>query len=196
MSKMQTECEVTDYKDSQRLVLSRDGVIIEIRFATRFSNAKPENCEVGESASFIPVSLGDFLIVVTKHNIDVRYAELDNADAIEQFRLCMWRAGIDHKILKGVIPADIDTSSCCEDGSDSHQVVTVIDDETVGIDKCFADIVKALNAGGIATRSCCCGHPRNARRFATGGRAVPYIELEDGRGIVMQWISKKDNANG
>lgn len=49
------------------------------------------------------------------------------------------------------------------------------DIETTGIDACIADIVVALNAGGVRTRDSCCGHGRNA-----GG-----ISLADGRWLVI-----------
>jgi hypothetical protein len=40
-----------------------------------------------------------------------------------------------------------------------------------GIDACIADIVDALNKGGIQTVTSCCGH----------GRAEGHIVLRDGR---------------
>lgn len=43
------------------------------------------------------------------------------------------------------------------------------------IDRCIADIVKALNAGGVPTRSCCCGH----------GSVQGLITLQDGRELVI-----------
>ncbi len=39
------------------------------------------------------------------------------------------------------------------------------------IDACIADMVKALNDGGIKTRGCCCGH----------GVTTGHINLMDGR---------------
>ena len=42
-----------------------------------------------------------------------------------------------------------------------------------GIDACLADQVKALNAAGRLTRSCCCGH----------GEGVATIILHDGTRI-------------
>lgn len=43
------------------------------------------------------------------------------------------------------------------------------------IDSCIADIVRALNAGGVPTRSCCCGH----------GQYQGSIVLQDGRELVI-----------
>lgn len=43
------------------------------------------------------------------------------------------------------------------------------------VDSCIADIVSALNAGGVLTRSCCCGH----------GKHRPQIILHDGRSLVV-----------
>lgn len=45
-----------------------------------------------------------------------------------------------------------------------------------GIDSCIADIVYALNASGIKTRTCCCGHHK----------ADSVIELQDGRQIIVK----------
>jgi len=45
----------------------------------------------------------------------------------------------------------------------------------VDIDKCIAPIIKALNEGGILTKSSCCGH---------GGDG--YILLQDGRGFLLK----------
>ena len=45
-----------------------------------------------------------------------------------------------------------------------------------GIDSCIADIVHALNAAGIKTRTCCCGH----------NKADSIIDFEDGRQIIIR----------
>jgi hypothetical protein len=45
----------------------------------------------------------------------------------------------------------------------------------VGIDRCIAPIVRALQQGGIDMRSSCCGH----------GRWSGAIVLQDGRTIVV-----------
>lgn len=44
-----------------------------------------------------------------------------------------------------------------------------------GVDRCLAPIVTALNAAGIYTANCCCGH----------GKENPHIILHDGRTIVI-----------
>jgi len=49
----------------------------------------------------------------------------------------------------------------------------------VPIDQCIADIVKALNDGGIKTKACCCGH----------GEVPGNIILADGR-----WLDIKKNC--
>lgn len=44
-----------------------------------------------------------------------------------------------------------------------------------GVDRCIAPIVEALNAHGILTESCCCGHEK-----------IPgSIMLQDGRELVV-----------
>jgi hypothetical protein len=48
------------------------------------------------------------------------------------------------------------------------------------IDRCIHHIVAALNAGGVETTACCCGH----------GKMVGRIDLEDGRVLVV--VSDKD----
>ena len=40
-----------------------------------------------------------------------------------------------------------------------------------GVDECIADLVNALNKGGVHTVGCCCGH----------GKGPSTIELDDGR---------------
>lgn len=43
------------------------------------------------------------------------------------------------------------------------------------IDRCIAPLVAALNQGGIATSSCCCGH----------GDGPGYVFLGNGRALVV-----------
>lgn len=45
------------------------------------------------------------------------------------------------------------------------------------IDSCIADIVKALNKGGIKTEFSCCGHKKGKRSI---------IMLSDGRDIIIE----------
>lgn len=44
------------------------------------------------------------------------------------------------------------------------------------VDACITDIVKALNDGGVKTRSCCCGH----------GETSGNIMLMDGRELLIR----------
>lgn len=45
-----------------------------------------------------------------------------------------------------------------------------------GVDSCIADLVNALNAAGIFTAGCCCGH----------GKRPGDIILHDGRTLIIQ----------
>ncbi len=55
------------------------------------------------------------------------------------------------------------------------QVVMPLNGKVVCVDHCIHHIVAALNAGGVFTTDCCCGH-----------RKMPgYIGLEDGRILVI-----------
>lgn len=56
-----------------------------------------------------------------------------------------------------------------------NQVQMPLNGKVRGIDHCIHHIVAALNAGGVKTVACCCGHG------TTKGR----IDLEDGR---VLWI--------
>lgn len=46
---------------------------------------------------------------------------------------------------------------------------------SVEVDACMADIILALNNGGISTYGCCCGH----------GKQRGYVALTDGRALVI-----------
>lgn len=74
--------------------------------------------------------------------------------------MCGWG---DVTVLSVPIPADL-----------SHTGEARIAEK--GVDRCIAPIVAALNAGGIATRSSCCGH----------GRGPGTIALQDGRSLVIE----------
>lgn len=56
-----------------------------------------------------------------------------------------------------------------------EQVCMPLNGKVVCIDKCIHQIVASLNAGGVRTRACCCGH----------GSDTGLISLEDGREIVI-----------
>ena len=45
----------------------------------------------------------------------------------------------------------------------------------VGVDSCIADIVRALNKGGVKTANSCCGH----------GKRRGTITLHDGRELIV-----------
>ena len=51
--------------------------------------------------------------------------------------------------------------------------------KAVGIDACIADIVEALQRGGINMRASCCGH----------GQGDGRIDLADGRVLVIQSVT-------
>lgn len=48
--------------------------------------------------------------------------------------------------------------------------------KVIGVDRCIAPIVDALNARGIYTLACCCGH----------GKAPGVINLHDGRSLHIE----------
>lgn len=58
------------------------------------------------------------------------------------------------------------------------QAAIPINGKVRGIDWCIHHIVAALNAGGVTTVACCCGHGQQRGR----------IDLEDGR---ILWIEEK-----
>lgn len=58
----------------------------------------------------------------------------------------------------------------------ANQACMALNGKVVGIDWCIHHIVAALNAGGVKTTMCCCGH----------GRQPGEIRLEDGR-ILHIW---------
>jgi len=62
----------------------------------------------------------------------------------------------------------------CEHGDTVILELPIVGDIRCGsadIDRCIAPIIKAMNAGGIITKACCCGH----------GKVMGYIQLADGR---------------
>lgn len=62
-----------------------------------------------------------------------------------------------------------------------NQAVMPLNGKVVCIDWCIHQIVAALNAGGVRTESCCCGHGKNG-----------FINLEDGRMLIIS--SKRELA--
>lgn len=58
----------------------------------------------------------------------------------------------------------------------ANQVMLPINGKVVSIDWCIHHLVSALNAAGIRTMSCCCGH----------GKQDGRIDLEDGRILIIK----------
>lgn len=56
-----------------------------------------------------------------------------------------------------------------------HHVCMPLNGKVRCIDHCIHQIVAALNAGGVWTKSCCCGHKR----------MNGMITLEDGRTLII-----------
>ena len=59
------------------------------------------------------------------------------------------------------------------------------------IDACIADIVKALNDGGVKTVSCCCGHGAYPGHIALADGRVLMVSTEGVSGLVSQ-LDKED----
>lgn len=76
--------------------------------------------------------------------------------------MCEWG---DNEIVRVKIPADL-----------SHSGKTYWKD--VGIDRCIAPIVRALQGGGVDMRASCCGH----------GKYQGTIVLADGRVLRIQEV--------
>ncbi len=64
---------------------------------------------------------------------------------------------------------------CGHMGEYSDVVVMQIKDRVRTIDRCISTMVAALNAGGVETVACCCGH----------GKMPGRIDLTDGRVLVV-----------
>ena len=62
------------------------------------------------------------------------------------------------------------------------QVTMPINGSVRCIDHCIHHIVAALNAGGVRTSACCCGH----------GKSQGFIKLEDGRVLIIMREEPKD----
>lgn len=63
-----------------------------------------------------------------------------------------------------------------------NQACLPINGRVICVDWCIHQIVAALNAGGVRTTACCCGH----------GRMPGRIDLEDGR--ILTISSPNDKA--
>mgnify|MGYP005664536361 CR=1 FL=1 len=66
----------------------------------------------------------------------------------------------------------------------SEQVCIPLEGRVICIDKCIHHIISALNAGGVRTHACCCGH----------NDLIGNIVLEDGRWIGIfeseeEWVA-------
>lgn len=53
------------------------------------------------------------------------------------------------------------------------------------IDRCIANLVKALNGAGIYTAGCCCGH----------GKGDGSIILHDGRELIIKYPSRTQDGS-
>lgn len=71
---------------------------------------------------------------------------------------------------------------CTPMGDYKCQVPMAIKGRVQGIDSCIADIVAALNAGGLITVASCCGH---------GDESIARIDLEDGRVLAVHGHTPK-----
>jgi hypothetical protein len=79
---------------------------------------------------------------------------------------------------------------CCDGNAGSaetyaNQVCMPLNGRVRGIDKCIHQIVAALNAGGVATAACCCGH----------GKQDGSIVLEDGRELLVRKYMTDSEGN-
>ena len=75
---------------------------------------------------------------------------------------------------------DMIMTECCNVGEFAHQIPMPINGRVEFIDYCISDIVAALNAAGITTMACCCGHGTNDG----------YIALSDGRTLRIENVKK------
>jgi hypothetical protein len=64
----------------------------------------------------------------------------------------------------------------------ANQACLPLNGRVVCVDWCIHQIVAALNAGGVRTTACCCGH----------GRMPGRIDLEDGRILTISSPNKAD----
>lgn len=63
----------------------------------------------------------------------------------------------------------------------ANQVSMPLGGKVINIDWCIHAIVAALNAGGVETVACCCGH----------GTQDGRIDLADGRTLVISHTNRK-----
>lgn len=68
--------------------------------------------------------------------------------------------------------------SCGGEKTYKEQVCMPLNGKVVCIDRCIHQIIAGLNARGVRTVACCCGH----------GEQKGRIDLEDGR---ILWIENK-----
>jgi len=64
----------------------------------------------------------------------------------------------------------------------ANQATLPLNGKVVCIDWCIHHIVAALNAGGVRTVACCCGH----------GQQDGRIDLEDGRVLIIKREGQSD----
>jgi len=65
---------------------------------------------------------------------------------------------------------------------------TVLRGKTVGLDRCIGPLVHALNAAGLKTVWCCCGHGwLPATIVLQGGKELRLMDFDTARWLDRQW---------
>lgn len=75
---------------------------------------------------------------------------------------------------------------CGSEKTYQNQVCMPLNGKVRCIDWCIHKIVAALNAGGVETVACCCGH----------GEKDGRIDLADGRVLVIKSMEETTNDKG
>lgn len=100
--------------------------------------------------------------------------------SIQQALFQVWHEVDQEKISATEVKAKCDKcDSCGGKKTYDNQVCMPLKGKVVCIDWCIHQIVASLNAGGVETVACCCGHEQQQGR----------IDLADGR---ILWV---DNTN-
>lgn len=69
----------------------------------------------------------------------------------------------------------------------SNQACMAINGRVRSIDWCIHQIVAALNAGGVETVACCCGHGDPGRIDLADGRVLVVVKNEDVANKLAGW---------